>query len=1269
MFFTLKRCLALVLAACLCLESHATLNSMQRDTLSASSQLLPSSNRDQSNFEGTLSQLIGTKENRNFPTVEVTDDLTLLVDGEQKGTLTAFLSTLALEADRELSETVPSWLSLFLQTWESATPSTDLPEEELQRVIKKLEPHLDEQTPETQEEAVQPVPISSQRKPKFLIAMAIATIAIILVAIPLVLWPYYIQKKLDSINPNTPVDILKEYLRPDTDIRFKKRALKILEGLREKAAPVNKELIEALKDKDPEVRLQAIKILKNLKEKALNSVPALLEAMNDPNIEIRKASYEMLVSLGAGTVPQLTIYYSTHPLNPVTTKTIMKLFLELGNKAAPPLAKLLKDKDPKKRIAAIKISSFLWIQEKIILNMLEAGDPESAAAATLGLADNWLKHYNLIEIISLLDDPIFKIRQATVRLLIHRWEPYRQKVHAEIRTLLKDEKRMHPGLIIGLPQYFGATLETSLQALEKLAAISQTFVKADRIKILEEKNPTKNIREAIGNKHFHREVKSALKTIYYAMEPELALSIKLGDFPIRHRILKILRSAKVLTGDEEFLRKALVEDSSPEIRLIVAIIYQEVPTVSSARTELTKALKQDSSEIRIAVAKVFSKNEGLADKAVPELKSALATDTNATVRKYVALALGYERAPLAYKELKQAYLKDPSVEVRAAAAHSLTEAGVQILELLPHFIETLKKESNHKLRLNTLRAIKSIGSKASPAIPVLKRILTNDTNNDILIQTIETLKTFGDKTITLLPEFRLILSKKASLEVKKELMFLIMQLKDKATSAIPELLLNMEITNQGTSLFLLSYRAIKAMGASAAPVLIKLLDDPNPKISINAAQLLVHMERPANSPIRLKVASILLKAHVSDLKNYDARHYLFKNLYKKGKLSAQELLELLLDHPDVNDKWMQAFIHASIQMDDFDATVAIISKKNKELLYYIKQILSRYNLKRLMSQYATVWEPIFIQREFPHETKEKLIRLHGYFKKLKPNKPESVSSTELAELMEDPKLEEGQITTSKKWAMISQLLKRKSNRAIAFVIKKLNGFSKTPYQRQLFSEDYKKAIEFLSHAAKIKDQKLSSLNKEALLVLYFDSLETSKPNSQDQSLQTALGSLIDSNRSQFVEPLLNLLKRNMSINRLKRVIEELSKSKEAFIERVATPSGSTMFDALDPIAKIALVNKVGSVTKELSPNHPLRNRAILFLKRQTKNILFRQSAVRALFNIGSAEAVKAIKEILPSLPQSEQQSIKKRLKELGQIGMRRPSTNPYATPQSLEYSL
>jgi HEAT repeat protein len=193
-------------------------------------------------------------------------------------------------------------------------------------------------------------------------------------------------------------------------------------------------------------------------------------------------------------------------------------------------------------------------------------------------------------------------------------------------------------------------------------------------------------------------------------------------------LLAVLLIAAAGAGSDDNVRlrkvlKILTEDKQPKRREAAALALELFAREKGVLVALTDALQKDTSaDVRRAAAQVLGQIGEDARTTIPALGEALRQDKSSAVREAAARALGGKMVPhskTAAVALGEA-LADPDGAVRAAAAESLKDLGVDARPALRPLLSVLKDpKAGRFTQIYAIQALSRFETAAGDVVPAL----------------------------------------------------------------------------------------------------------------------------------------------------------------------------------------------------------------------------------------------------------------------------------------------------------------------------------------------------------------------------------------------------------------------------------------------------------------------------------------------------------------------------------------------------------------------
>ena len=249
-------------------------------------------------------------------------------------------------------------------------------------------------------------------------------------------------------------------------------------------------LINALSDKDTQVRRSAARALRYKSEK--KAIPALIKAIRDRDKEVRFYAVSALGDMGQaaqGAVPALAdglmekdFTFETHPIIHSFHLTSVRTLIKIGHSAIPTLAEALHHKDEDVRLLAaeglgktngvaavpalIEVLNDRWVSHELHLR----------AAVALGRIDNSQLDRVMPILIKALDDRDMKIRFRAAMGLGLIGEPAEAAVPALIQALGDSHATVRSHAAYAL-EWIGEPAKEAIPALKEALKDEDKFVR------------------------------------------------------------------------------------------------------------------------------------------------------------------------------------------------------------------------------------------------------------------------------------------------------------------------------------------------------------------------------------------------------------------------------------------------------------------------------------------------------------------------------------------------------------------------------------------------------------------------------------------------------------------------------------------------------------------------------------------------------------------------------------------------------------------------
>jgi HEAT repeat protein len=175
-----------------------------------------------------------------------------------------------------------------------------------------------------------------------------------------------------------------------------------------------------------------------------------------------------------------------------------------------------------------------------------------------------------------------------------------------------------------------------------------------------------------------------------------------------------------------YLRKLALRDENRHVQHRAREALQKMG--AAAVPALIEPLADDDAEVRIEAAYALIHLAGDAQAALDPLIAALQHDTDPTVRRYAAMALGRlgPAGQPAIPALAEA-LKDGHAPVRAEAADALGRLGTRVeTETVVNLLIGALSDPEPEVRKEAAEALEGIGPRAKAAVPALTTLEQKD---------------------------------------------------------------------------------------------------------------------------------------------------------------------------------------------------------------------------------------------------------------------------------------------------------------------------------------------------------------------------------------------------------------------------------------------------------------------------------------------------------------------------------------------------------------
>ena len=496
------------------------------------------------------------------------------------------------------------------------------------------------------------------------------------------------------------------------NLKFKENArqLAAMDELTEMGAEALPALLEAVDNKDVEVRLAAIEVLGRIGTKARSATPKLIELVDDKNPHLRYGAIWSLGEIGSpakAAIPKLIDgLSSTDDKCQIECVQALGKFGKQASAAVKPISELaLSSKDTELRIAAMEALPLIKTDipletstlQKCILDKNERITQVAITAVAEFGHDGKSAVPDIVSLISSKDSPLKREAIQALGKIGTQPDvviPLLQKELNNPKTAKSREIRL---ISMRALSGFGADAKTAETEIDNALASSDAEMILAAARVVE--------LGKLGSDANSKALNQAATNTSAAVRASCARAIGVQ---------------KQLTELSPVLIR-LLKDDSPVVRCEAALAVSELGIKQkSVIPVLTSLLNDEDIKVRYNAILCLGMYGPDASTAVPDLTKSLGNDDTG-LRQRAAWCLGKigTEAKPALPELIKA-LSNGSPSVKQSSAQAIGHLGLEATDALPALTKSLKS-STPEVRRSSVWALGMIGTGAKKAIPDVEK--------------------------------------------------------------------------------------------------------------------------------------------------------------------------------------------------------------------------------------------------------------------------------------------------------------------------------------------------------------------------------------------------------------------------------------------------------------------------------------------------------------------------------------------------------------------